>query len=75
MGRGLREHDYIGQGTISTDRADTPTLKLKWAHHCIGIFARCKSLAMKSLARTERTLAIIFWMLVIESAAGFLPSL
>src|SRR3954469_14296262 len=30
---------------------------------------------MKSLARTERTLAIIFWMLVIQSAAGFLPSL
>jgi drug/metabolite transporter (DMT)-like permease len=30
---------------------------------------------MKSLTRTERTLAIIFWMLVIQSAAGFLPSL
>jgi drug/metabolite transporter (DMT)-like permease len=30
---------------------------------------------MKSLTRTERTLAIIFWMLVIQSAAGFFPSL
>jgi len=30
---------------------------------------------MKSLTRTENTLAIIFWMLVIQSAAGFLPSL
>lgn len=30
---------------------------------------------MKSLTRTEKTLAIIFWMLVIQSAAGFFPSL
>jgi drug/metabolite transporter (DMT)-like permease len=30
---------------------------------------------MKSLTRTESTLTIIFWMLVIQSAAGFLPSL
>ncbi|WP_029584379.1 DMT family transporter [Bradyrhizobium sp. URHD0069] len=30
---------------------------------------------MKSLTRTEKTLAIIFWMLVIQGAAGFLPSL
>jgi drug/metabolite transporter (DMT)-like permease len=30
---------------------------------------------MKSLTRTEQTLAIIFWMLVIQSAAGFMPSL
>jgi drug/metabolite transporter (DMT)-like permease len=30
---------------------------------------------MKSLTRTESTLAIIFWMLVIQSAAGFLPTL
>jgi drug/metabolite transporter (DMT)-like permease len=30
---------------------------------------------MKSLTRTEQTLAIIFWMLVVQSAAGFLPSL
>jgi len=30
---------------------------------------------MKSLTRTERTIAIIFWMLVIQSAAGFFPSL
>jgi drug/metabolite transporter (DMT)-like permease len=30
---------------------------------------------MKSLTRTERTLTIIFWMLVIQSAAGFFPSL
>jgi drug/metabolite transporter (DMT)-like permease len=30
---------------------------------------------MKSLTRTEKTLAIIFWMLVIQAAAGFLPSL
>jgi drug/metabolite transporter (DMT)-like permease len=30
---------------------------------------------MKSLTRTETTLTIIFWMLVIQSAAGFLPSL
>ncbi len=30
---------------------------------------------MKSLTRTEKTIAIIFWMLVIQSAAGFFPSL
>ena len=30
---------------------------------------------MKSLTRTEKTLAIIFWMLVIQSAAGLLPTL
>jgi drug/metabolite transporter (DMT)-like permease len=30
---------------------------------------------MKSLTRTEKTVAIIFWMLVIQSAAGLLPSL
>jgi len=30
---------------------------------------------MKSLTRTETTLTIIFWMLVIQSAAGFLPTL
>jgi drug/metabolite transporter (DMT)-like permease len=30
---------------------------------------------MKSLTRTETTLAIIFWMLVIQSAAGFFPAL
>ena len=30
---------------------------------------------MKSLTRTESTLAIIFWMLVIQSAAGFFPAL
>jgi drug/metabolite transporter (DMT)-like permease len=30
---------------------------------------------MKSLTRTEKTLAIIFWMLVIQSAAGLLPSI
>jgi drug/metabolite transporter (DMT)-like permease len=30
---------------------------------------------MKSLTRTENTLAIIFWMLVIQSAAGFFPSI
>jgi drug/metabolite transporter (DMT)-like permease len=30
---------------------------------------------MKSLTRTEKTLSIIFWMLAIQSAAGFLPSL
>lgn len=30
---------------------------------------------MKSLTRTEHTLTIIFWMLVIQSAAGFFPSL
>jgi drug/metabolite transporter (DMT)-like permease len=30
---------------------------------------------MKSLTRTENTLAIIFWMLVVQSAAGLLPSL
>jgi drug/metabolite transporter (DMT)-like permease len=34
------------------------------------------SIAMvKSLTRTENTLAIILWMLVIQSAAGFFPSL
>jgi drug/metabolite transporter (DMT)-like permease len=30
---------------------------------------------MKSLTRTDKTLTIIFWMLVIQSAAGFFPSL
>jgi drug/metabolite transporter (DMT)-like permease len=30
---------------------------------------------MKSLTRTEATLTIIFWMLVIQSAAGFFPAL
>lgn len=30
---------------------------------------------MKSLTRTEKTLTIIFWMLVIQSAAGFFPTL
>ena len=30
---------------------------------------------MKSLTRTENTLAIVFWMLVIQSAAGFFPTL
>jgi drug/metabolite transporter (DMT)-like permease len=30
---------------------------------------------MKSLTRTETTLAIIFWMQVIQAAAGFIPSL
>jgi drug/metabolite transporter (DMT)-like permease len=30
---------------------------------------------MKSLTRTEKTITIIFWMLAIQSAAGFLPSL
>jgi drug/metabolite transporter (DMT)-like permease len=30
---------------------------------------------MKSLTRTEKTLAIVFWMLVIQSAAGFFPSI
>jgi drug/metabolite transporter (DMT)-like permease len=30
---------------------------------------------MKSLTRTEQTLAIIFWMLVIQSAAGFMPAI
>ena len=30
---------------------------------------------MKSLTRTESTITIIFWMLIIQSAAGFLPAL
>jgi drug/metabolite transporter (DMT)-like permease len=30
---------------------------------------------MKSLTRTESTVAILFWMLVIQSAAGFFPTL
>lgn len=30
---------------------------------------------MKSLTRTENTIAIIFWMLVIQSTAGFIPAL
>ena len=30
---------------------------------------------VKSLTRTEQTLAIIFWMLVVQSAVGFLPAL
>jgi drug/metabolite transporter (DMT)-like permease len=29
---------------------------------------------MKSLTRTEHTVAIIFWMLVVQSAAGFFPA-
>ena len=34
------------------------------------------SIAMvKSLTRTEQTLTIIFWMLVVQSAAGFFPAL
>jgi drug/metabolite transporter (DMT)-like permease len=34
------------------------------------------SIAMvKSLTRTEQTLAIIFWMLVVQSAVGFFPAL
>ena len=34
------------------------------------------SIAMvKSLTRTDNTLAIIFWMLVVQSAAGFFPSI
>ena len=34
------------------------------------------SIAMvKSLTRTEQTLAILFWMLAVQSAAGFLPCL
>ncbi|HXN66031.1 MAG TPA: DMT family transporter [Bradyrhizobium sp.] len=34
------------------------------------------SVAMvKSLTRTEKTVSIIFWMLVIQSAAGFFPAL
>jgi drug/metabolite transporter (DMT)-like permease len=30
---------------------------------------------MKSLTRTESTVAIIFWMIVIQSAAGFFPAI
>jgi drug/metabolite transporter (DMT)-like permease len=30
---------------------------------------------MKSLTRTESTVAIVFWMLVIQSVAGFFPAL
>jgi len=30
---------------------------------------------MKSLTRTETTIAIVFWMLVIQTVAGFFPSL
>jgi drug/metabolite transporter (DMT)-like permease len=30
---------------------------------------------MKSLTRTESTLAIVFWMIVIQAAAGFFPSI
>ena len=30
---------------------------------------------MKSLTRTEQTVAIIFWMLVVQSAAGILPAI
>jgi drug/metabolite transporter (DMT)-like permease len=30
---------------------------------------------MKSLTRTEKTISIIFWMLVIQSAVGFFPTL
>jgi drug/metabolite transporter (DMT)-like permease len=34
------------------------------------------SIAMvKSLTRTKSTLRIIFWMIVVQGAAGFLPSL
>src|SRR5205814_7537232 len=39
-------------------------------------FGFCISMdMMKSLTMTEKTLTIIFWMLVIQSVAGFLPSL
>ena len=30
---------------------------------------------MKSLTRTEAAVAIVFWMMIIQSVAGFLPSL
>jgi drug/metabolite transporter (DMT)-like permease len=30
---------------------------------------------MKSLTRTEHTVAIVFWMLVVQSAAGFFPAI
>ena len=30
---------------------------------------------VKSLTRTEKTVAIIFWMMVIQAAAGFIPCL
>jgi len=30
---------------------------------------------LKSLTRTESALAVIFWMLVVQSAAGLLPAL
>lgn len=30
---------------------------------------------VKSLTRTEQTLAIVFWMLVVQAVAGFLPAL
>jgi drug/metabolite transporter (DMT)-like permease len=30
---------------------------------------------MKSLTRTEQTVAIVFWMLVVQSAAGFFPAI
>jgi drug/metabolite transporter (DMT)-like permease len=30
---------------------------------------------VKSLTRTENSLAIVFWMLVVQSAAGFFPTL
>jgi drug/metabolite transporter (DMT)-like permease len=30
---------------------------------------------MKSLTRTEHTVAIVFWMLVVQSSAGFFPAI
>jgi len=42
---------------------------------CAAVGFGVSVVMMKSLTRTEKTLAIIFWMLAIQSAAGFLPSL
>jgi drug/metabolite transporter (DMT)-like permease len=42
---------------------------------CAAVGFGVSVVMMKSLTRTEKTLAIIFWMLSIQSAVGFLPSL
>jgi drug/metabolite transporter (DMT)-like permease len=42
---------------------------------CAAIGFGISMTLVKSLTRTESTLAVIFWMLVVQSAAGFFPTL
>lgn len=55
----------------ATDHVDAGQLIALGAAFGFGISVAL----MKSLTRTESTVAIIFWMLVIQSAAGFAPCL